>query len=108
MKVINLSTGKNARSEGVRLYTSPEDMPIGEEIVSYYMPLDHISANEALTVFNTHILPRAYTSFVPITSAQAVVITETTNVIRQLIALKNLIDVPPACDLDRICPVASG
>jgi type II secretion system protein D len=95
MKVINLSTGKNARSEGVRLYTSPEDMPIGEEIVSYYMPLDHISANEALTVFNTHILPRAYTSFVPITSAQAVVITETTNVIRQLIALKNLIDVPP-------------
>jgi type II secretion system protein D len=96
MKVINLSTGKNARSEGVRLYTSPEDMPIGEEIVSYYMPLDHISANEALTVFNTHILPRAYTSFVPITSAQAVVITETTNVIRQLIALKILIDVPPA------------
>jgi general secretion pathway protein D len=96
MKVINLSTGKNARSEGVRLYTSPEDMPIGEEIVSYYMPLNHISANEALTVFNTHILPRAYTSFVPITSAQAVVITETTNVIRQLIALKDLIDVPPA------------
>ena len=96
MKVINLSTGKNARSEGVRLYTSPEEMPIGEEIVSYYMALDHISANEALTVFNTHILPRAYTSFVPIASAQAVVITETTNVIRQLIALKNLIDVPPA------------
>ena len=96
MKVINLSTGKNARSEGVRLYTSPEDMPIGEEIVSFYMPLNHISANEALTVFNTHILPRAYTSFVPITSAQAVVITETTNVIRQLIALKELIDVPPA------------
>jgi general secretion pathway protein D len=96
MKVINLSTGKNARSEGVRLYTSPEDMPIGEEIVSYYMPLNHISANEALTVFNTHILPRAYTSFVPINSAQAVVITETTNVIRQLIALKDLIDVPPA------------
>jgi general secretion pathway protein D len=96
MKVINLSTGKNARSEGVRLFTSPENLPAGEEIVSYYMPLNHISANEALTVFNTHILPRAYTSFVPISSAQAVVITETTNVIRQLIALKDLIDVPPA------------
>jgi general secretion pathway protein D len=114
MKVINLSTGKNARSEGVRLYTSPEEMPIGEEIVSYYMPLSHISASEALTVFNTHILPRAYTSFVPINSAQAVVITETTNVIRQLIALKELIDVPPAststifvqlvrADAERVC-----
>jgi general secretion pathway protein D len=114
MKVINLSTGKNARSEGVRLYTGPEDLPAGEEIVSYYMPLNHISANEALTVFNTHILPRAYTSFVPINSAQAVVITETTNVIRQLIALKDLIDVPPAAtstifvqliraDAERVC-----
>ncbi len=118
MKVINLSTGKNARSEGVRLYTSPEDMPIGEEIVSYYMPLNHISANEALTVFNTHILPRAYTSFVPINSAQAVVITETTNVIRQLISLKDLIDVPPAAtstlfvqlvraDAERVCDTLS-
>lgn len=118
MKVINLSTGKNARSEGVRLYTSPEDLPTGEEIVSYYMPLNHISANEALTVFNTHILPRAYTSFVPINSAQAVVITETTNVIRQLIALKDLIDVPPAAtstlfvqlvraDAERVCDTLS-
>src|SRR5260370_20946201 len=71
MKVINLSTCKNARSEGVRLYTSPEDMPIGEEIVSYYLPLNHISANEALTVFNTHILPPAYTSFVPIHRSQS-------------------------------------
>jgi general secretion pathway protein D len=118
MKVINLSTGKNARSEGVRLYTSPEELPVGEEIVSYYMPLNHISANEALTVFNTHILPRAYTSFVPINSAQAVVITETTNVIRQLIALKDLIDVPPAAtstlfvqlvraDAERVCDTLS-
>jgi len=118
MKVINLSTGKNARSEGVRLYTSPDELPVGEEIISYYMPLNHISANEALTVFNTHILPRAYTSFVPITSAQAVVITETTNVIRQLIALKDLIDVPPAAtstvfvqlvraDAERVCDTLS-
>ncbi len=114
MKVINLSTGKNARSEGVRLFTSPADLPAGEEIVSYYMALNHISASEALTVFNTHILPRAYTSFVPINSAQAVVITETTNVIRQLIALKELIDQPPAAtstlfvqlvraDAERVC-----
>ncbi len=118
MKIINLSTGKNARSEGVRLFTSPEDMPIGEEIVSYYMPLNHISANEALTVFNTHILPRAYTSFVPVNSAQSLVITETTNVIRQLIALKDLIDLPPAAtstefvqlvraDAERVCDTMS-
>ncbi|HEX6566375.1 MAG TPA: secretin N-terminal domain-containing protein [Chthoniobacterales bacterium] len=96
VKVINLNTGKNPRSEGVRLYTTPDSLPEGEQIVSYYMPLNYISAQEALAVFQTHVLPRAYTAFVPVNSAQAVVITENTSVIRELIALKQLIDVPPA------------
>ncbi|HTD15450.1 MAG TPA: secretin N-terminal domain-containing protein [Chthoniobacterales bacterium] len=96
VKVINLNTGKNPRSEGVRLYTTPDSLPEGEQIVSYYMPLNYISAQEALAVFQTHVLPRAYTAFVPVNSAQAVVITENTSVIKELIALKQLIDVPPA------------
>jgi general secretion pathway protein D len=96
VKIINLNTGKNPRSEGVRLYTTPDSLPEGEQIVSYYMPLSYISAAEALSVFQTHVLPRAYTAFVPVNSAQAIVITENTSVIRELIALKQLIDVPPA------------
>src|SRR6516225_5556501 len=95
VKVININTGKNPRSEGVRLYASSVGLPEGEQIVSYFMPFKYITANEALTVFQTHILPRAYTSFVPISSAQALLITEDTSVIRQLIALQQLIDVPP-------------
>jgi general secretion pathway protein D len=96
VKVINLNTGKNPRSEGIRLFTTPDSLPEGEQIVSYYMPLSYISAQEALAVFQTHVLPRAYTAFVPVNSAQAVVITENTSVIKELIALKQLIDVPPA------------
>ncbi len=96
VKIINLNTGKNPRSEGIHLYTTPDSIPEGEQIVSYYMPLSYISATEALAVFQTHVLPRAYTAFVPVNSAQAVVITENTSVIKELIALKQLIDVPPA------------
>src|SRR5260370_25393583 len=96
VKVININTGKNPRSEGVRLYTGPESIPDGEQVISYYMPFKYISASEALTVFQTHILPRAYTSFVPINSAQTLLITESTTVIRQLVALQQLIDIPPA------------
>jgi general secretion pathway protein D len=95
VKVININTGKNPRSEGVRLFTGVESLPEGEQVVSYYMPFKYILASEALTVFQTHILPRAYTSFVPINSAQALLITESTTVIRQLIALQELIDIPP-------------
>jgi general secretion pathway protein D len=96
VKVININAGKNPRSEGVKLFTGPESLPEGEQVISYYMPFRYISANEALTVFQTHILPRAFTSFVPINSAQALLITETTSVIRQLISLQQLIDAPPA------------
>ena len=96
VKVININTGKNPRSEGVRLFTGPESIPEGEQVISYYMPFKYILASEALTVFQTHILPRAYTSFVPINSAQALLITESTTVIRQLVALRQLIDIPPA------------
>ncbi|MBV8376926.1 MAG: hypothetical protein JO279_07965 [Verrucomicrobia bacterium] len=105
VKVININTGKNPRSEGVRLYAGPESIPPGEQVISYYMPFKYISANEALTVFQTHILPRAYTSFVPINSAQALLITETTTVIRQLVALQALIDIPPAKTVSEFVPL---
>jgi general secretion pathway protein D len=105
VKVININTGKNPRSEGVRLYTGPEAIPDGEQVISYYMPFKYISASEALTVFQTHILPRAYTSFVPINSAQALLITESTTVIRQLVALQELIDVPPARLVSEFVPL---
>src|ERR1700722_8569932 len=105
VKVININTGKNPRSEGVRLYSGAESIPPGEQVISYYMPFQFISASEALTVFQTHILPRAYTSFVPINSAQALLITESTTVIRQLIALKQLIDLPPAKTVSQFIPL---
>src|SRR3984957_12648151 len=105
VKVININTGKNPRSEGVRLYTGVDSIPPGEQVISYYMPFQFISASEALTVFQTHILPRAYTSFVPINSAQALLITESTTVIRQLIALQQLIDIPPARTVTEFIPL---
>src|ERR1700732_4932618 len=105
VKVININTGKNPRSEGVRLFTGPESIPEGEQVISYYMPFKFITASEALTVFQTHILPRAYTSFVPINSAQALLITESTTVIRQLVALQELIDVPPARLVSEFVPL---
>jgi general secretion pathway protein D len=105
VKVININTGKNPRSEGVRLFTGAESIPEGEQVISYYMPFKYISASEALTVFQTHILPRAYTSFVPINSAQALLITESTTVIRQLVALQQLIDLPPAKTVSEFIPL---
>jgi hypothetical protein len=96
LKVVTVGTNKNPRSEGVKLYANAADLPTDDEVVSYYMPLDYIPPQEAASIF-TQVAPvHTYGAYVPAPSAQAVIITENTSVIRQLIALKELIDAPPA------------
>ncbi len=96
LKVITIGTNKNARSEGVKLYANATDLPATEEIVSYYMPLNYINPQEAVQIFSQVAPFHAYGAYVPAPSAQAIVLTENVSVIRQLIALKELIDAPPA------------
>ncbi|NCZ53045.1 MAG: hypothetical protein EBY81_04025, partial [Verrucomicrobia bacterium] len=41
VKVINTAGGKNPRSEGVFLFTNESELPEGEVVASYVMPLTH-------------------------------------------------------------------
>jgi general secretion pathway protein D len=97
LKVVAVGINKNPRSEGVKLYANAADLPITDEVVSYYMPLNYINPQEAAGIF-TQVAPphTGYGFYMPAPSAQAVVLTENVSVIRQLIALKDLIDAPPA------------
>jgi general secretion pathway protein D len=95
-KAITLSTNKNPRTEGLKLYTRESDLPSDDEVVSYFMPLDYINPQEAVGIFQSTAPIHNYGAYTPAPSAQAVVLTEEVSVIKQLIALKDLIDVPPA------------
>jgi len=95
MKVIG--SGKPTRSEGVPVYANLADLPRGDQVVSYFMPLRHISANEALQIFSvSNPAHPQYGAYVPVPHAQALILTENASSIRQIVALKELIDVPPA------------
>ncbi|MEO8204731.1 MAG: secretin N-terminal domain-containing protein [Chthoniobacterales bacterium] len=94
MKILGAS--KTARAEGVQLIASPEDLPAGDQIVSYYMPLHYISAQEAGKIFQGFVKLNTYGSIVPLSNASAIVITDKTSLIRTLIDLQKLIDKPPA------------
>lgn len=96
VKVITVGNNKNPRSEGVKLYANAADLPTDDAVVSYYMPLNYISPQEAQGIFSQNAPVHVYGAYVPAPSAQAIVITENSSVIQQLIALKELIDVPPA------------
>jgi type II secretion system protein D len=95
-KVVAVTAARNPRSEGVRLYANAADLPQQDQVVSYYMALNYISPDEAKAIFDQQAPVHSYGSYVPAPSAQAIILTEDTSVLRQLIALKELIDVPPA------------
>ncbi|HEY5892727.1 MAG TPA: secretin N-terminal domain-containing protein [Chthoniobacterales bacterium] len=96
LKIINIVAGKNPRSEGIRVYASPASLPPGDQIVTYYMPFKYLDVQEAYNAMTNSILVHSYGVIAPVQSAQALLITENASVIRQMLDIKELIDVPPA------------
>jgi len=92
IKVINTQGGKNPRSEGVFLAQSPEELPAGEVITSYVMQLDHLSAADAVPIFEQFITLHPYGSLVPVPLSNQVLITENSSLIRRLLEVKKLVD----------------
>jgi len=94
VKVINTGAGKNPRSEGVFLFTNESELPEGEVVASYVMPLTHLAAADAVPIFEQFITLHPYGSLVPVPVANQVLITENSTLIRRLIDVRNLIDIP--------------
>jgi len=94
VKVINTNGGKNPRSEGVFLCTNESELPEGEVVASYVMPLTHLAAADAVPIFEQFITLHPYGSLVPVPVANQVLITENSTLIRRLIQVRDLIDTP--------------
>ncbi len=93
MKV--LGTTKVAKSESVQLYTSPVQLPTNEQVVSYFMPFKYLKSEEAKVLFEQYVQIRpTLGGIVAVPSVNALVITENVALVRRLIDLKQVIDVP--------------
>ncbi|MCX6848634.1 MAG: hypothetical protein NTY98_06915 [Verrucomicrobia bacterium] len=79
-------------SHGVRFYTSAMDIPDGESIVSYFMKLDFLAPEDAATMFSGHVGLGAYGRITPVTSPPGLLITESATVVKQLIGIREAID----------------
>jgi type II secretion system protein D len=94
VKVINTAGGKNPRSEGVFLFTNERELPEGEVVASYVMPLTYLAAADAVPIFEQFITLHPYGSLVPVPVANQVLITENSTLIRRLIQVRDLVDQP--------------
>lgn len=92
-----LGPAKFPRAEGVPIYSSAYMLPENDQVVSYFMKLNYLSPQEASQLFQMFVNPpKPYTSFLPVPNVQALLVTENVPILRQLIALQAMVDVPPA------------
>lgn len=97
VKVVSIAGGKNPRSQGVKVFSSGDELPEGEQLISYIMKLNFMTAQDAAPIFSQHFAPTPpFGSVVPVNSANALLITESSRVIRQMIRMQELIDIPPS------------
>ncbi|MEA3189012.1 MAG: ral secretion pathway protein [Chthoniobacter sp.] len=95
-KVIGI--GKIPRSAAVPIYSEIDQMPDSERVVTFLFKLQYADATEMQQILlgQQYIAPTNYTNVVALPKARALLITESTGVIRSLARVISEIDVPPA------------
>ena len=98
LKAVNWRAGSTPTREGIKTYSEEYDIPDGEVVINYIMKLEFVTTDEAIRIFQ-EVTKNAATPYAAITAVPDVnmlVITENALVVKQLIELKNKIDVEPA------------
>ncbi|HSI63278.1 MAG TPA: secretin N-terminal domain-containing protein, partial [Candidatus Saccharimonadia bacterium] len=81
-------------SQGVKFYQSANDLPTNETIVSYFMVLTNLDPTEAATMLGGHVGLNPYGRITPVLSPPGLLITENANIVKQLVAIREVIDTP--------------
>lgn len=92
-----LGAARSPTMAGVPMFTSPIGLPDREQVVTYLFKLRYANPNDITQVLASYATPlQSWTRIIPVPSAQQILVTETTSVIRSLIDIVNQIDIPPA------------
>lgn len=93
-KVIGLT--KNPRTAGVPIFSDAQQIPDGDQIITFLFKLQNADPTELQQTLAQYIAPQLYTSIVALPKSQALLVTESSSVIRGLQRIINEIDKPPA------------
>lgn len=79
-------------SQGVKFYMDEKQLPDGETLVTYFMKLQHLTPEEAGTILASHVGLNVYGRITPVTTPPGLLITESSTIVKQLIAIREVID----------------
>jgi type II secretion system protein D len=96
VKVIGV--GKNPRSAAIPLISDEMLLPEGEHVVTFLMKVKYADPQELAQTLGTFVVPSAgqFTNITALPKAGAILITENTAMIRQVLRIIHEVDVPPA------------
>jgi type II secretion system protein D len=89
-----LSTAKNARNYGVNIYSDITQIPDDVSIASVLFQLRYADAKDITATLGQYVSPSSYTNMVPLPGA--IIITESTIMLRNIAKVIAAADVPPA------------
>ncbi len=98
VKLMVVSAGD--KGSAIPLVVNADDLPDGDNLVSYVMKLSYIRPEEAQRMFSQMTVLHPYGKITVVENASALVIKETSSLIKMFIELKTQIDVPSST-LDR-------
>jgi general secretion pathway protein D len=92
---VTLATAPQANiTRGLSVNMSPEDLPTGHSMASYFLKLQHLDPSEAASTLWSHVGLNSFGRLTPVASPPGILITENADNIRQLLRVASILDVP--------------
>src|SRR5688500_1405295 len=92
---VALGTATQANlTRGLTVYESPEDLPAGHSMASYFLRLNHLDPSEAASTLWSHLGLNTFGRLTPVSSPPSLLITENADNIRQILRAVAVLDVP--------------
>ena len=92
---ITLGTVPQANlTRGLPVYQTPEELPSGHSVASYFLRLQHLDPSEAASTIWSHLGLNTFGRLTPVSSPPSLLITENADNIRQILRVAAVLDVP--------------
>jgi general secretion pathway protein D len=92
---ISLATANQANiSRGLSVSQTPDDLPKGHAMASYFLKLKYLDPSEGSTTLWSHLGLNTFGRLTPVASPPGILITENADNIRQILKVAAVLDVP--------------
>jgi len=93
--------GSLPSAQNVPMILRAEDLPDADQVVTHVLQLNHLSAEDASTAFQTIIPLHPYGRILAVPNSQSLVITEASQTIRAYLELAQQVDQPPMATVQK-------